>query len=428
MTPRPEADPLGATKFVPPRSPPGGSSGPARPGARAGPARAGHAARRERRRGQERAAERLVRAAHGRETGVLALARHGRRRPAPLLARGLRRAPARRRAASPPRRSRCTRGGRRASPSRRWSTRSTGSRSPSCSCSTTSTSSATRTGARRPRPAAAPSAREPPARHLHADGPAAAARPPARGGHAHASCASRPRVHAGRGRPHCSRASGVELEPEVGRRLWTPDGGLGRRTAARRADAARRTRPGGVRRAFAGDDVATADYLLDRGARAAAARAAPTSCCAPRSSTRCIAELADALTGRARTAAVLARLEREHALITVVEGNARTWFRYHPLLRELLQVAAALPPARRGPGAAPHARPPGTRRTRGLRQAIRHAAAGGGVGHGRRARLRALAPAAGPRRRSARSGRCSRRCRGDAVADDAELALAMARA
>ena len=87
------------------------------------------------------------------------------------------------------------------------------------------------------------------------------------------------------------------------------------------------------------------------------------------------ADLADALTGRAGAPAVLARLEREHALVTVVEGNARTWHRYHRLLRELLQVQLRF----RLPGEVP-----GLHRTAAgwyaanarPAEAIRHAAAG----------------------------------------------------
>ncbi|HYI20387.1 MAG TPA: LuxR C-terminal-related transcriptional regulator [Solirubrobacteraceae bacterium] len=169
-------------------------------------------------------------------------------------------------------------------------------------------------------------------------------------------------------------ASGIELEPEVGRRLWTRTEGwaAGLRLAALTLRG--HPDPPAFVDAFAGDDIATADYLLTE----VLARQPPelADFLLRTSIVDTVhADLADALTGRAGAPAVLARLEREHALITVVEGNARTWHRYHRLLRELLQVQLRF----RLPGEVP-----GLHRTAAAwyaanarpAEAIRHAAAG----------------------------------------------------
>src|SRR5215217_3316091 len=52
---------------------------------------------------------------------------------------------------------------------------------------------------------------------------------------------------------------------------------------------------------------------------------------------RLCGELADALTGRADGAEVLARLEREH-VFTSATGPRRSWYRYHALFAELLRA------------------------------------------------------------------------------------------
>jgi LuxR family maltose regulon positive regulatory protein len=86
---------------------------------------------------------------------------------------------------------------------------------------------------------------------------------------------------------------------------------------------------------FAGDDKAIAEYLLaevlarqppyvrDFLLRLAIVDAAN-------------AELAAAVTGRVDSAGILARLERDHALLSSA-GESRTWYRLHPLFADLLR-------------------------------------------------------------------------------------------
>ena len=131
--------------------------------------------------------------------------------------------------------------------------------------------------------------------------------------------------------------SGIGLEPELVRLLWTRTEGwaAGLRLAALTLRG--HDDPRAFVEAFAGDDVATADYLLSE-VLAQQPRELVDFLLRTSIVDTVHADLADALTGSPGSAAVLARLEREHALVTVVEGNARTWHRYHRLLRELLQV------------------------------------------------------------------------------------------
>ncbi len=93
--------------------------------------------------------------------------------------------------------------------------------------------------------------------------------------------------------------------------------------------------PGRFVAAFAGDDVAMADYLL---AEVLAQQPPELVDFLLRTSVVSLVsgELATALTGRADADQLLARLEREHALVAAI-GDDRLWHRYHPLLRELLR-------------------------------------------------------------------------------------------
>ncbi len=131
------------------------------------------------------------------------------------------------------------------------------------------------------------------------------------------------------------RAGGTELEPAAVRVLWQRTEGWA--AGLRMAAIALRTHPdpGRFVAAFAGDDVAMADYLLSE----VLAQQPPelvdfllrTSIVSLVSG-----ELATVLTGRADADRLLARLEREHALVAAI-GDDRLWHRYHPLLRELLR-------------------------------------------------------------------------------------------
>jgi LuxR family transcriptional regulator, maltose regulon positive regulatory protein len=86
---------------------------------------------------------------------------------------------------------------------------------------------------------------------------------------------------------------------------------------------------------FAGDDSTVADYLL---AEVLAQQPADVREYLLRLSVvgEANAELADALTGRTDSARILARLERDHALLSSA-GDARDWHRLHPLFAELLR-------------------------------------------------------------------------------------------
>ena len=132
--------------------------------------------------------------------------------------------------------------------------------------------------------------------------------------------------------------------------------------------------------AFAGDDAAMADYLL---AEVLAQQPDELVDFLLRTSIVDVVcgELADALTGRADSDQVLARLEREHALVTAL-GDDRPWHRYHPLLRELLRSELRF----RLPGEVPELHAAGralVRRPRAPRGGAAPRGRGGRLGHGR---------------------------------------------
>jgi LuxR family maltose regulon positive regulatory protein len=87
---------------------------------------------------------------------------------------------------------------------------------------------------------------------------------------------------------------------------------------------------------LAGDDRAIAGYLLEEvlAVQPPELRAFLLRTSVP---DRICGGLADALTGRADGAEVLARLEREH-VFTMASGPGRDWYRYHPLFAELLRA------------------------------------------------------------------------------------------
>ena len=87
---------------------------------------------------------------------------------------------------------------------------------------------------------------------------------------------------------------------------------------------------------LAGDDRAIAGYLVEE---VLAAQPPELRAFLLRTSVaeRLCGDLADALTGGADGARVLARLEREHVFTSAIGPN-RTWFRYHPLFAELLRA------------------------------------------------------------------------------------------
>jgi LuxR family maltose regulon positive regulatory protein len=131
------------------------------------------------------------------------------------------------------------------------------------------------------------------------------------------------------------QAVGIELAPaEVGL-LWRRTEGWA--AGLRMAALTLRGHPDAARflAEFAGDDAVMADYLL---AEVLAQQPDELVEFLLRTSIVDVVsgELADALTGRTDSDHVLARLDREHALVTTL-GDARPWHRYHPLLRELLR-------------------------------------------------------------------------------------------
>lgn len=131
------------------------------------------------------------------------------------------------------------------------------------------------------------------------------------------------------------RDAGIDLEPAEVSLLWrrTEGWAAGLRMAA--LTLLRHPDPARFVTQFAGDDAAMADYLL---AEVLAQHPADLVDFLLRTSIVDVVcgDLAEALTGRADSEQVLARLEREHALVTAL-GDARPWHRYHPLLRELLR-------------------------------------------------------------------------------------------
>jgi LuxR family maltose regulon positive regulatory protein len=131
------------------------------------------------------------------------------------------------------------------------------------------------------------------------------------------------------------RAGGTELEPAAVRVLWQRTEGWA--AGLRMAAIALRTHPdpGRFVAAFAGDDVAMADYLLSE-VLAQQPRELVDFLLRTSIVSLVSGELATALTGREDADRLLARLEREHALVAAI-GDDRLWHRYHPLLRELLR-------------------------------------------------------------------------------------------
>jgi LuxR family maltose regulon positive regulatory protein len=132
-------------------------------------------------------------------------------------------------------------------------------------------------------------------------------------------------------------AAGAELEPEDMRRLWARTEGWA--AGLRLAALTLRDHPDaqGFVAAFAGDDIAMADYLITE----VLARQPPELAdFLLRVSVAGVlsADLAAAVADEPRAADLLRRLEREHALITTMDGPDGPWYRCHPLLRELLQT------------------------------------------------------------------------------------------
>ena len=94
--------------------------------------------------------------------------------------------------------------------------------------------------------------------------------------------------------------------------------------------------PAGFVREFTGDDASVADYILsevlDRFPAAVREFLLTTSL-----SDAICGGLADAITGRPGGAAMLRRLARDNAMVVPIESSPG-WFRYHPLMRDLLRV------------------------------------------------------------------------------------------
>jgi LuxR family maltose regulon positive regulatory protein len=134
---------------------------------------------------------------------------------------------------------------------------------------------------------------------------------------------------------HLFRASGVELERTLVEQLWRRTEGWA--AGLRLAALTLRTHPQPERFVadFAGDDSTVADYLL---AEVLAQQPPELRDFLLRISVvdRVSGGLADALTGRNDSERILARLEREHALLSST-GGARAWHRLHPLFSELLR-------------------------------------------------------------------------------------------
>ena len=134
---------------------------------------------------------------------------------------------------------------------------------------------------------------------------------------------------------HLFRASGVELERTLVEQLWqrTEGWAAGLRLAA--LTLRTHPRPEQFVADFAGDDSTVADYLL---AEVLAQQPPDLRDFLLRISVvdRVTGDLADALTGRSDSERILARLEREHALLSST-GGARAWHRLHPLFSELLR-------------------------------------------------------------------------------------------
>ena len=130
-------------------------------------------------------------------------------------------------------------------------------------------------------------------------------------------------------------ASGVQLSPRGGARLWRRTEGWA--AGLRLATLTLRTHPEpeAFVEHFAGDDATVADFLL---AEVLAQQSPELRVFLLQTSIADVlsAELADAITGRRDGELSLARLEHEHALVSAL-GADRAWFRYHPLFAELLR-------------------------------------------------------------------------------------------
>ena len=175
--------------------------------------------------------------------------------------------------------------------------------------------------------------------------------------------------------------------------------------------------------AFAGDDAAMADYLLSE---VLAQQPDELVDFLLRTSVVDVVcgELADALTGGARSDEVLARLEREHALVSA-HGDQRTWHRYHPLMRELLRSELRF----RMPEAGARAAPPRRRVVRRARrqpvEALRHAAQAGDWDTVAELAGAPLGAAARPGRAEHAAHRAREPARPPRRQDDPEIALAL---
>ena len=264
----------------------------------------------------------------------VAVARGARPRPAPVLARRARGARARAARRSPSPRSPSTRPRASTSSCPSWSTRSSTSTSRSCSSSTTCTRSATAprsptsTGScaiRRPRCGSSP--RRGSTRRC---GSAACGSP--------ASCPTSASATSRSPRPRparcCAPAGPSSSRPRCascgsGPRAGRPGSGWRRSRCARIPTRAGSWPPS---RATTSRWPTTCSPRCSPSSRPSSS----TSSCARRSSSLVSGELATALTGRADADRLLARLEREHALVAAI-GDDRLWHRYHPLLRELLR-------------------------------------------------------------------------------------------
>ena len=130
---------------------------------------------------------------------------------------------------------------------------------------------------------------------------------------------------------HGVRLLGEELET-----LWrrTEGWAAGLRLAA--LSMRGQPQPGRFVADLAGDDRAIAGYLVEE-VLAAQPPELRRFLLRTAVADRLSGDLADALTGGADGARVLARLEREH-VFTSASGPNRTWYRYHPLFAELLRA------------------------------------------------------------------------------------------
>ena len=129
--------------------------------------------------------------------------------------------------------------------------------------------------------------------------------------------------------------AGVELAAADVRQLWLRTEGWA--AGLRLAALTLQTHPDPPRfvAAFAGDDAAMADYLLSEVLAQQPDELVDFLLRTSIVDVIC-GDLADALTGGTHADDLLARLEREHALVSA-HGDQRTWHRYHPLMRELLR-------------------------------------------------------------------------------------------